>query len=251
MKEAKTSGLVLFSRNYRERDKLVKIFTLEFGKRMFFVKNFAKSRFASSLQNFSASQIVAVINDNGFSFIDDVDEIAPFSHIAEDLFLNAYASYLISLADASLPDNVPDRTLYQFLLQALELLDAGFDKEIITNIFELQLLGRFGVAINFGECAYCHTKTGPFDYSYKVNGCLCPKHYQEDPRRLHLDPNVLYLCQLFQDISLDKIQKISIKPDMKQKLRHFIDGLYDDYTGLRLKAKKFLDGMDDWAGILK
>ncbi|MEG2705683.1 recombination protein O N-terminal domain-containing protein, partial [Lactococcus sp.] len=40
MKSVETRGLVLYTKNYREKDKLVKIFTESFGKRMFFVKNF-------------------------------------------------------------------------------------------------------------------------------------------------------------------------------------------------------------------
>ena len=42
MRDAETQGLVLYSRNYKEKDKLVKIFTESFGKRMFFVKKFWK-----------------------------------------------------------------------------------------------------------------------------------------------------------------------------------------------------------------
>lgn len=35
MRDAETQGLVLYSRNYKEKDKLVKIFTESFGERMF------------------------------------------------------------------------------------------------------------------------------------------------------------------------------------------------------------------------
>ncbi|MCC9852024.1 DNA repair protein RecO, partial [Streptococcus agalactiae] len=38
MRVSQTYGLVLYNRNYREDDKLVKIFTETEGKRMFFVK---------------------------------------------------------------------------------------------------------------------------------------------------------------------------------------------------------------------
>lgn len=251
LQNAETRGLVLYSQNYKEKDKLVKVFTESFGKRMFFVKNFSKSKFASSLQNFTSSQLVGVINDEGFSFIDDVSDTKTYQHIAEDIFVNAHASYIISLADAAIADNQYDPALYAFLILSLELLDQGFDMEIITNIFELQVLGRFGISLNFAECAFCHSTTGPFDYSYKYNGCLCRKHFAEDPRRSHLDPNVLYLCNIFEEISLEDLKKISIKSDMKQKLRQFIDGLYDEYVGVHLKAKKFLDGMGNWAGIMK
>lgn len=253
MRDAETRALVLYSQNYKEKDKLVKMFTESFGKRMFFVKNFSKSKYASSLQNFTAAQINAVINDEGFSFLDDVGDTTIYKHISEDIFVNAYASYIISLADAAIADNQYDPALYSFLIRALELLDQGFDMEIITNIFELQVLGRFGISLNFAECTFCHTTQGPFDYSYKFNACLCHKHFNEDLRRSHLDPNVIYLCNLFQEISLEELKKISIKPEMKQKLRQFIDGIYDEYVGLRLKSKKFLDSMQpgSWADIMK
>ncbi|WP_285011566.1 DNA repair protein RecO [Lactococcus formosensis] len=251
MKSVETRGLVLYTKNYREKDKLVKIFTESFGKRMFFVKNFARSKYASSLQNFTSASLMGTINDEGFSFLDDVSDTITYKHISEDIFLNAHASYIISLADAAIPDNQYDSSLYAFLIKCLDLLDEGFDKEIVTNIFELQVLSRFGVSLNCAECAFCHSKQGPFDYSYKFNACLCKNHFDEDMRRLHLDPNVLYLVNLFQEISLDQLEKISVKGEMKQKIRLFIDGIYDEYVGIHLKSKKFLDGMKDWADIMK
>lgn len=78
MRDAETQGLVLYSRNYKEKDKLVKIFTESFGKRMFFVKNFGKSSYASSLQAFTDGKLTATINDGGFSFIEDVSEVVDY-----------------------------------------------------------------------------------------------------------------------------------------------------------------------------
>ena len=50
MQTKETYGLVLYNRNYREDDKLVKIFTETNGKHMFFVKHAGKSRFNSVIQ---------------------------------------------------------------------------------------------------------------------------------------------------------------------------------------------------------
>ena len=91
MRDAETQGLVLYSRNYKEKDKLVKIFTESFGKRMFFVKNFGKSPYASSLQAFTDGKLTATINDGGFSFIEDVSEVVVYKNISSDIFINAHA----------------------------------------------------------------------------------------------------------------------------------------------------------------
>jgi DNA repair protein RecO (recombination protein O) len=251
MRDVNTYGLVLYSQNYREKDKLVKIFTESFGKRMFFVKNFAKSKFASSLQNFSNMNLLATINDEGFSFIDDMSEVTFYRNISTDIFANAYTSYILSLADAAVPDAHEDPLLYGFIKQSLDLIDNGFDKEIITNIFELQILNRFGIQLNFAECILCHRTNVPLDFSYKYSACLCHNHFSQDPRRLHLDPNVLYFAHLFQEISLEKLKTISVKLEMKQKLRLFIDGIYEEYVGVHTKAKQFLEGMGEWSEIMK
>ena len=50
---------------------------------------------------------------------------------------------------------------------------------------------------------------------------------------------------------LDKLPSINLSDDMKKKIRVFIDALYDHYIGVQIKAKKFIDGLDGWADIMK
>ena len=90
----------------------------------------------------------------------------------------------------------------------------------------------------------------PFDFSYKFSGLLCPNHYAEDERRSHLDPNVPYLLDRFQGLSFEELRSISVKDEMKRKLRHFIDDLYDNYVGIHLKSKKFIDNLNSWGHIM-
>jgi len=133
------------------------------------------------------------------------------------LFKLSYASYVTALADAAVPDGVADPQLFAFVNKTLSLMEEGLDYEILTNIFEIQLLERFGVSLNFHECAFCHRVGLPFDFSHKYSGLLCPEHYGKDDYRSHLDPNVLYLVDRFQAIHFDELKTISVKPEMKRK----------------------------------
>ncbi len=72
MRVSQTYGLVLYNRNYREDDKLVKIFTETEGKRMFFVKHASKSKFNAVLQPLTIAHFILKINDNGLSNISGV-----------------------------------------------------------------------------------------------------------------------------------------------------------------------------------
>lgn len=251
MERIETRGLVLYNRNFREDDKLVKIFTEKAGKRMFFVKHASKSKLVASIQPMTYADFIVKINEDGLSYIEDFHQVQAFKQINQDIFRLSYATYVLALADACLQDKVYDPALFAFLVKTLDLMEAGLDYEVLTNIFEIQLLGRFGVSLNFHECAICHRVGLPFDFSYRYAGLLCPQHYHQDERRLHLDPNVPYLIERFQAISFDELETISLKEEMKQKLRLFIDQIYEEYVGIHLKSKKFIDDLSSWGQIMK
>ena len=64
---ARFDGIVLFTRKYKEKDLLIKIFTKEFGKRMFFIKNIQRQN--NGLREiafpYMRASFVGTINDNG------------------------------------------------------------------------------------------------------------------------------------------------------------------------------------------
>ena len=251
LKSITSKGLVLYNRNFRENDKLVKIFTEQAGKRMFFVKHARNSKLNPVVQPLVVADFLMKINDDGLSYIDDYQEVTTFQHINHDLFTMAYATYVVALADASIQDNEIDSALFAFLQKTLELMEQGLDYEVLTNIFEIQILTRFGIGLNFNECVFCHRVGQAFDFSFKYGACLCPEHYHEDERRCHLNPNIPYLLNQFQAIDFETLETISLKPKIKQDLRKFIDQIYEEYVGIHLKSKKFIDSLADWGQLLK
>ena len=232
-----SQGLVLYNRNFREDDKLVKIFTEQAGKRMFFVKHAGQSKLAPVIQPLVLAHFLLKVNDDGLSYIEDYHEVKTFPKINSDLFVMAYATYVAALADASLQDNQEDAPLFAF--------------QVLTNIFEIQILTRFGISLNFNECTFCHRVGQAFDFSFKYGGCLCPDHYHEDEKRCHLNPNIPYLLNQFQAIDFETLETISLKAEIKQDLRKFMDQIYEEYVGIHLKSKKFIDSLADWGQLLK
>jgi len=47
------------------------------------------------------------------------------------------------------------------------------------------------------------------------------------------------------------LETISLKSEIKQELRQFMDQLYEEYVGIHLKSKKFIDSLADWGQLLK
>jgi len=246
------NGLVLFSRNYRESDKLVKIFTESHGKKMFFVRHANKknSQINSAIQPFTQARYIGELKDEGLSFLNTAKDIQPFYNIQQDIFLSAYATYILNLSDAAIDDGIYDPFLFGFVKDSLNLINEGYDAEIITNIFEIQLLKRFGIDINFSHCSVCLSDIEPFDFSDKYHGMLCQKHWSMDDRRFHYSPRALHFIKLFNEISYEQIKSINLSDETKQQIRQVVDSIYEEYVGIHLKSKKFIDDMQNWKEMI-
>ncbi len=253
MSIAESKGILLFSRNHKEKDKLVKIFTESAGKQMFYVRGAHKKNnpLAPALLPYTEATYIGKFNGTGLSFLNSAKNIHAFRNIQEDIFMAGYATYMMNLVDAAIEDHVYDPFLYHFLQQALLMMDQGNDSEILTNIFEIQILQRFGIAIDWQKCAVCGQTHGKFDYSSTYSGLLCEQHWEKDPRRYHADPVAIHFIRLFAQISYEKIQKIELKTETKQAIRQTIDQLYEEYVGLNLKSKKFIDQMGTWSTVMQ
>ncbi|AMB98524.1 DNA repair protein RecO [Aerococcus urinaehominis] len=236
-------GIVLFTRKYRDKDMMVKIFTREFGKRMFFLRHIQsqKNHFRTAAQPFVQADFIGRINREGLSFLNDYSNLVFPSQIIQDIDRHAHAAYLASLVDASMEDGDLDPALFDLFQGAVTCLNQDFEPEIITNIFELQILPKFGSTPYLAGCVYCHQDQGAFDYSMKYHGLLCPQHFHLDDRRLHWSGRTGYFVRLLSQITYQQLGKISLQTETKLALRQAIDQLYEEYVGLHLKTRSFLD----------
>lgn len=253
MVAGESKGIILFTKDYKEKDKLVKIYTESYGKLMFFVKGAHRKNnpISAAILPFTEAVYIGEFKNQGLSFLNSCKEVTPFLTIQQDIFISAYATYLLNLVDVAIEDRVYDPNLFHFVEQALTLLNDGKDAEIITNIFEIQLLNRFGVSPNWSHCSICGETNGRFDYSSKYSGVLCERHWASDKHRYHADPRAIHFIRLFSAISYDNVQKITLKSETKTTIRTTIDELYDEYVGINLKSKKFIDQMKQWEDVLK
>ncbi|MDK6689050.1 MULTISPECIES: DNA repair protein RecO [Aerococcus] len=250
--QATFPGIVLYQRPYKEKDLLVKIFTQPYGKRMFFVRNIHKPNNVLKQPSFAfvRAEYIGTINDRGFSFLKEVKSMTFPKHTMSDLEAMAYASYLCHLVDASMPDREVDQVLFTQLEQALDKIETGFNPAIIANILEVQLLAKFGVMPQLHACQICQEDQGIFDFSVAFDGLLCQKHFDRDPRRLHWPARAAHFIKLFSQINFSILQSIQLNSQSQAMIRRAIDDLYDEYVGLHLKSKSFIDKLANFSNPL-
>ena len=247
-------GIVVSRKDYKERDMLVKILTDKYGFKTFFVRGVRKRGFklGAAILPFTHGTYLGSISDEGLSFITTTRDISQYQAIVQDIELNAYASYILSLVERALTtEDLINLGWFLRVRKALELIDDGFDPAIITNIIEIQLLASFGVRPQLESCVVCQNTTRAFDYSESYGGLLCQAHWHLDPHRLHLDQRTVYYLRLLSVVELGRLNSIKVKDQTKANLRRTLDEIYEHQVGIYVPAKKFLDQMASWKLKLK
>ncbi|MGX7106959.1 DNA repair protein RecO [Hutsoniella sourekii] len=238
-------GIPLFTRPHRDYDGLVKIFTPEFGTKMFFVKGMQRpsNRLKPQLQPLTINQYIGTINGTGLSFIQEANTLAGNYSLRSELKKQAYATYISQLVDASLEDNVPQIQVYRTLKQALKLIEQDIEASVVSIYMELYLLPFFGIYFNWQACTVCRGQEGPFDISIRHQGILCAKHFGQDPYRLHQSYKTTHLAILLANASLDQIHQVDLAPQTIEDLQELTDLIYREYVGIRLRSKSFIQQM--------
>lgn len=247
-------GIVMYQREHKERDLMIKMLTREAGKRMFYVRNGKSKRYqhAAEIQTLTVATYEGVLNDHGLSFIDDVKAAKLPMNLIVDPERNGYGVYILGLIDAAFVDNQPLQRWYDWAERALTLLndDPEFDDQGLANWFELHLLPVFGLTPVWGQCTICGRRDLPLDYSEKYNGTICEQHWAADEQRMHIDSRAVRILSKLAEIDLKRLNSLSLKPKTKAEMARLMDYLYDNQVGVHLRAKSYLQQLTKWQNRL-
>ncbi|WP_370222085.1 DNA repair protein RecO [Cytobacillus sp.] len=248
----KCEGIVIRTTNYSETNKIVTLYTREWGKVGVMARGAKKpnSRFAAVTQLFTYGNFL-VQRGSGLGTLQQGDMISSMRSIKEDIFLTAYASYIVDLTDKSIEDRKPNPFLFELLHQTLNLINEGYDPEILTNIYEMKMLNALGLYPVLDQCSVCGSTDGHFAFSIRENGLICHRCLDKDPYHFKVSQATIKLLRLFYFFDLSRLGNISVKPETKAELKKIISAYYEEYSGLNLKTKKFLNQMAKFNDLMK
>jgi DNA repair protein RecO (recombination protein O) len=247
----KCEGIVIRSTDYGESNKVVTIYTREWGKIGVMARGAkkSKSRLSAITQLFTHGYFL-VQKGTGMFSLQQGEMVTSMRSIREDIFLTAYASFVVELTDKSTEDKKSNPFLFELLYQTLHFLNEGYDPDILVDIFEMKILNVLGLNPILNQCSVCGRTDGEFAFSIREGGFICHRCLDKDPYHLKLLPATVKLLRLFYYFDLSRLGNISVKDETKQELRKVISTYYEEYSGLHLKSKKFLKSIDRFRQLL-
>ncbi|MDP4083477.1 MAG: DNA repair protein RecO [Bacillota bacterium] len=247
----KCEGIVIRATDYGETNKVVTFYTREWGKIGVMARGAKKpnSRLSAITQLFTHGYFL-VNKGSGLGSLQQGEIISSMRSIREDIFLTAYSSYILELTDRSTEENKSNPFLFELLYQTLNYLNEGYDQDVLTHIYELKMLNVLGLYPILNKCSVCGSTDGHFSFSIREGGFLCHRCLDKDAYHLKISQATVKLLRLFYYFDLSRLGNISVKKETKMELKKIISAYYDEYSGLHLKSKKFLDSIDQFRNLI-
>ena len=241
-----TPAVVVRSTPYGESDRIVTLYTLDFGKMKGIAKGAKRSqkRFANTLDIGSYIQVVFFEKETqDLVRLDHSELIHPFGSLREDITKLAWASYFIELVTEMTAERIKNKALFRLLVFFLNLIDRGMLQEDIQRVFEVRLLSHLGYQPHFDPCTRCRKRLSgeKFFFGIRQGGVLCPSCAAHLPGLVPISLGTVKTLQLAQSLPLEKVRRISFSPQSLKESQAILSLFLQEYLGKDLKSKKFLE----------
>jgi DNA repair protein RecO (recombination protein O) len=232
-----TQGIVLKQTKLGEFDKIVTIYTPEFGKLRAVAKGACrpKSKLGGNVEPLTYS-LMLLAKGRNLDIITQSQTINGFLALKSDLWRMACGLYILELIDSFTVEGGENRPLFDLLLDILNQLSEPGSNETLLRYFELHLLHYLGYRPQLRRCVNCDSPLKPVVnfFSPGKGGLLCPhcnseeNHHYEQIETISLKPSLpisvwaLKVLRLWQSCDYATARRVKVKPELSSELERVL-----------------------------
>ena len=241
----KTEGIVLKSMEYQEADKIVTIYTKDYGKITAIAKGVrkTKSKFGSSLEILTYS-IFLIYKGRNLDIVSQTEILESFFSTSKELIKFAFAANCVEVINRLTEEREINIGLFNLLKEALHYLRESNDPKLLTLSFKWQTMSILGYRPSLNHCCRCNKSVEDQKEMYfniKEGGLVCNNCIAKDKEGCVKVS--LYFNKLVRKILITPLSTISNAtiPDKKMKELEKITDLYIAYHSEKsFKTDRFL-----------
>jgi DNA repair protein RecO (recombination protein O) len=232
-----TQGVILKQTKLGEFDKIITIYTPEFGKLRAVAKGACrpKSKLGGNIEPLTHS-LMLLAKGRNLDIVTQSQTVNGFLTLKSDLWRMGCGLYLLELIDSFTVEGGENRQLFDLLLDILDRLSEPESNETALRYFELHLLHYLGYRPQLGRCVSCDSPLKPVInfFSPSKGGLLCPHCHSEENHRhdqietvsikpsLPLSVEALKVLRLWQSCDYSTSRRVKVKPELSRQLEHLL-----------------------------
>ena len=226
----KTPAVVLRQRKLGDVDKIITLYTANFGKLDAVAKGVRrmKSRLAGYVEPLGHGSYLLAHGRN-LDIITQAQSIETFRTLRDDLGRLSRALYVAELVDRGTEERSENFALYRLLLDALRRLSQRDDLDLVLRFFEMALLDQLGYRPELRQCIVCGRALEEEANAWApgAGGIVCPRCRPGEAPLRPVSLNALKLLRLLQSGNFEEVARLRISPELARELeRHLRDAIH-------------------------
>ncbi len=242
MKLYKAEAVVLRARDCGRGDKLLTLYSREYGKIKVMAHGVAKpaSRKRGAVQLFTRTKFL-IHRGRQLDSVSQCEGVEMFPYLRGDLEKIGYASYLAELVDALTPEAEPNEHLFYMFIETLRLMKTD-DPEILTRAFEIRSFSLMGYRPVLEACVRCDRPVGERPYfSPAQGGVLCGDCGSAVREAVPCTRGIVEILKLFLSWRPAKLRQLKIEQRDRKQIKDLLYEYLKYYLERDLKSAAFLN----------
>jgi len=234
--------------DYGEGNKIISLFTPELGKVSVMARGAKKmkSRHAAVTQLFTYGDFVFFKQKGQMGTLNSGEIIDAHHLLREDLYMSAYASYLVEMTDKMIGDEEGSTYLFEQVKAGLAAIEEGKDMQIVTHIYEMKMFDLAGYLPVTDVCVSCESDAPITAFSPAMGGILCARCRHKDPVAIPIGEGALKLLKLFPRMDIRRLGVVQVKDETKAQLKKCMRTYMDVHVGVQWKSRGFIEQMEKY-----
>ena len=215
----KCNAVVIKTQDFKENDKLVWLFTEEYGKITAIAKGAkrSKSKFLSITLPLCYGEYLVFKGKSLFNLQEGKIRNS-FQGLLNNLDKLTYSSYICELIDIALLEGEKNKSLFKEFVTTLYLLNTdAIEYELLIRSFELKLLKATGYGLDLDYCTSCKKKINVANYiSLTSFGGICEECNNE--HGIYISKGAYNAIKFLFNTPSDKIYKLNLSKEIKKEI---------------------------------
>lgn len=226
----KTPGIVLRQRKLGDTDKIITLYTAEFGKLDAVAKGVRrlKSRLAGHVEPLNHGAYMLAHGRN-LDIITGAQTTETFQAVRDDLGRLSHALYAAELLDRATEERAENFALFKLLLDTLRRLGGEDDLDLTLRFFEMALLDHLGYRPQLDECVICRKSLAEeaCNWAPGLGGAVCSSCRPPEVVLHALSVNALKIMRLLQAGRYGDVARVQLSNELSAEIeRHLREAVH-------------------------
>jgi DNA repair protein RecO (recombination protein O) len=246
-----TEGIILKQARLGEFDKIITLYTPEYGKLRAVAKGACRpnSKLGGNVEPLTHS-LLFLARGRNLDIVTQSQTMNGFLALKSDLWCMACGLYLLELVDCFTAEGGENRSLFDLLLDTLNRLSDPGGNETALRYFELHLLQQLGYRPQLYRCVGCDSrlKAEINSFSLGEGGLLCPDCSAGEARReqqakagwtrapVALSVEALKVLRLWQRCDYATAKRVRLHAELSRELEHTLRDYIEYILQRQLKS---------------